>query len=197
MTKKERGKMSKAISVLNGARFEGAVTVTEAGLQGMITLRGDLSSKTLRAAVKSATGAEMPETRKITQGAKGKAAWMSTDELLLVVDYAEADAVTAQLTSDLSAEHHLAVNVSDARAMFRIEGAGAREVLAKGAPVDLSRQVFGVGDLRRSRVGQLAAAFWILQEDTFELVCFRSVGEFVFDWLSLAADKDSLPGYLA
>ena len=90
----------------------------------------------------------------------------------------------------------MAVNVSDARAVFLIEGQGAREVLAKGAPVDLSPEAFGVDDLRRSRIGQLAAAFWMTEDEVFELVCFRSVGAFMFDWLSNAAREGSLPEYL-
>ncbi|MHA1127411.1 MAG: sarcosine oxidase subunit gamma, partial [Alphaproteobacteria bacterium] len=79
---------------------------------------------------------------------------------------------------------------------FLIERQGAREVLAKGAPVDLSPEAFGTGDLRRSRIGQLAAAFWMTGDESFELVCFRSVGAFMFDWLSNAAREGSLPEYL-
>ena len=188
--------MSEAISALNGATFRGAITVTEAGLQGMITLRGDLSGKALRAAVKSATGADIPDVRRITTGNKGRVAWMSPDELLLLVDYAEADAITAALGKALAGEHHMATNVSDARVLFRLNGQGAREVLAKGAPVDLSPQAFGVGDLRRTRIGQLAAAFWMVDAETFEVVCFRSVGGFLFDWLSVAAEEGTLPEFL-
>ncbi len=188
--------MSEAISVLNGATFRGAIEITEAGLQGMITLRGDLASAALAKAVKAATGAEMPDVRRITTGDKGRVAWMSPDELLLLVDYAEADAITAALGEALEGEHHMATNVSDARTMFRLNGQGAPEVLAKGAPVDLSPQAFGVGDLRRSRIGQLAAAFWMVDADTFEVVCFRSVGEFLFDWLCVAAEEGSLPEFL-
>ncbi|MGR3380616.1 MAG: sarcosine oxidase subunit gamma, partial [Roseovarius indicus] len=36
--------MSDAVSALKGASFDGTVTVRDAGLQGMITLRGDLGS---------------------------------------------------------------------------------------------------------------------------------------------------------
>ena len=121
---------------------------------------------------------------------------MSPDELLVLVDYDQAAAVVAKLDDVLADEHHLAVNVSDARAIFTIQGQGAREVLAKGAPIDLSSEAFGVGDLRRSRIGQLAAAFWMTDTETFELACFRSVGAFMFDWLTNAAREGSLPEFL-
>lgn len=188
--------MSNAVSILNGASSEGAIKVTDAGLRGMITLRGDLGSAALKGAVKSATGLVPPKVRQIKSGKKGAVAWMSPDELLLLVDYDKADDAVAKIGAALAGEHHMAVNVSDARAIFTLEGQGAREVLAKGAPVDLSPAAFGVGDLRRSRVGQLAAAFWMTNEETFELVCFRSVGAFMFDWLTNAAQEGSLPEYL-
>ena len=188
--------MSNAVSILNGASSEGAVKITDAGLRGMITLRGDLDSEAIKAAVKSVVGQSPPTIRKIKSGKGGSVAWMSPDELLLLVDYDAADALVARLGELLADEHHLAVNVSDARAVFTIVGQGAREVLAKGAPVDLSQGVFGKGEIRRSRIGQLAAAFWTLDGETFEVVCFRSVGAFMFDWLSNAAREGSLPEYL-
>ena len=188
--------MSNAVSILNGATSKGAVKITEAVLRGMITLRGNLSSPQLKAAVSAAVGLDIPAQRKVNHGPKGGVAWMSPDELLLLVDYDKADAVTAEISTALAGEHHMVVNVSDARAVFLIEGQGAREVLAKGAPVDLSSEAFGAGDLRRSRIGQLAAAFWMIEDEVFELVCFRSVGAFMFDWLSNAAKEGSLPEYL-
>jgi len=86
--------------------------------------------------------------------------------------------------------------VKSARAVFRITGKGAREVLAKGAPVDLSKDAFGPGQIRRTRLGQVACAFWMSGEDQFDLICFGSVSEFVFDWLSTAGKDGSLPNYL-
>ena len=188
--------MSNAVSILNGASSKGAVKVTEAGLRGMITLRGDLDSAAVKDAVKSVVGLGMPSTRTIESGEFGAVAWMSPDELLLMVDYDQAGPMVSKLQELLEGEHFMAVNVSDARATFTLEGQGAREVLAKGAPVDISPDVFGKGEIRRSRIGQIAAAFWTLDGETFEVVCFRSVGAFMFDWLSNAARDGSLPEYL-
>lgn len=188
--------MSNAVSILNGASFEGAVTVTEAGLRGMITLRGDLGSAAMKDAVKSVVGVTLPKQREVKSGEGGSVAWMSPDELLLFVDYDKADVLVARLQAALSDEHHLVVNVSDARATFVLRGVGPREVIAKGAPVDMSRGVFGKREIRRTRIGQIAAAVWTLDGETFEIICFRSVGAFMFDWLSVAAAKGSLPEYM-
>ena len=48
--------MSNVISAAHGASFNGAVRVQDAGVTGMITLRGDLSSTKMAKAVKAAVG---------------------------------------------------------------------------------------------------------------------------------------------
>lgn len=187
--------MSKTVTAIKGAAFKGAITVKDAGLQGMITLRGNLKSEALANAVKTAIGVNMPEIGKINSGTKGAAAWMSSDELFLLTNYTNADAVVAKLDKALATEHMLAVNVSDARAMFHLEGAYIRDVLAKGSPANLSPAHFQIGDIRRTRLGQLPVAFWLSSQTKATVICFRSVGEHVFAWLKTAARKDTLPKF--
>tara|TARA_R110002049_G_scaffold56111_21_gene155085 strand:- start:1386 stop:1955 length:570 start_codon:yes stop_codon:yes gene_type:complete len=187
--------MCSAISALNGASYSGAVDVAETGLRGMITLRGDFASKDFAAAVWQVLGAALPAQRKTVTGKAGRVVWMSPDELLAVVEYGAAPKLAADLRTALAGQHHLAEVVSDARAVFSLTGAGWREVLAKGAPVDLAAQAFGPDDMRRSRLGQVAVAFWMVDDQCCELVCFRSVAAFVFDWLKTAAAPKTLPGY--
>lgn len=177
-----------SVTALNGATSNGMITVSDAGLMGMITLRGDLASAPMAKAVKAATGAAMPAMRQITSGKSGAAAWMSSDELLLMVDYADADAVVAKLSKSLGAAHHLAVNVSDARAVFTLSGDAIRDVLAKGSPADMSADVLPVGEVRRTRIGQLAVAFWFDDAKNAKLVCFRSVGGHIMRWLENASE---------
>lgn len=165
--------------------------------QGMITLRGDLASPAVAEAVKSAVGTAIPAPREIIYAGANAAAWMSPDELLLLVTYDEAAAVASNLDAALAENHHLVVNVSDARELFRITGKGVREVLAKGAPVDLAPGRFEPGMIRRSRIGLLAAAFWMPDRDSFEIICFRSVSSQMEAWLRHSARFGSLPGVFA
>jgi sarcosine oxidase, subunit gamma len=172
---------------------------------GMITLRADLAAPEVADAVRAATGHALPARRRVAGGLGGGAGWMAPDELLLHVPYAEAPERTAALEAALAGHHHLAACVSDARAGFRLTGPSAREVLASGAPVDLHPEAFGPGDLRRTRLGQVAAAFWMpdpqpdaqpVGAEIFELVVFRSVAGFVHEWLRQAAAPGRLPGFL-
>lgn len=188
--------MSNAVSALNHVSASGIAVVEELGLRGMITLRGDLSDKVIAKAVKDVTGVAIPGQREIALNGDKGAAWMSPDELLLMVPYAEAQGAVADLNAALSGVHSLAVNVSDARVVLRVQGAGAREVLAKLAPVDFDADAFGTGQIRRSRLAQVPAAFWMSGEDEFTVVAFRSVAEYVFNLLKTAALSGSEVGYL-
>lgn len=188
--------MSDTVSVMQGVTFEGAVRVRDIGPSGMVTLRGDLADPALARAVKAAVGLALPGPRKIRFGKSGGVAWMSPDELLLFCEHAAADGMVTKLEQALAGVHHLCVNVSDARARFRLEGPGVREVLAKGSPTDLRPRSFPVGEIRRSRLGQVAAAFWLTDEETADILCFRSVGEFTWHWLLNAARPETLPGVL-
>lgn len=188
--------MSEAVSALNGMRAEGPVSVTEAGLQGMITLRGDLSSPAMAAAVRAATGTAVPGQRRIEVAGGQACAWMSPDELLLLVPYGDSGAALTAIGAALAGTHHLAVAVSDARALFRVSGPGAREVIAKLCPVDMARTAFAPGEIRRTRLAQVPAAFWMAADETVFVVCFRSVARYAFDLLRNAAQTGADVGYV-
>lgn len=185
---------TKPVSALGGATSQGFVNVEEVGPVGMITLRGDLASAKLADAVNAAVGVGIPASRRIEMAGDKGAAWMSPDELLLILPYAEVPATVSALDDALAGEHAMAVDVSDARATFRIRGAGAREVMAKLSPADFSPASFGPGELRRTRAAQVAAAVWMSGEAEFSLVCFRSVGRYVFDLLSVSAAEGGQVG---
>jgi sarcosine oxidase subunit gamma len=173
------------VSALNGASVQGFARVEDAGLHGMITLRGDLASAKVKKAVKDATGQDVPALRTINAGDSGAVAWMSPDELLVMVAYDQVDDTLAKIESALAGEHFLAVNVSDARAMFRVSGSGAgvREVVAKLCPVDMTPGEFEPGMFRRTRMAQIPAAIWMPDAESVQIICFRSVAEYTFNLL--------------
>jgi len=156
---------------------------------GMITVRGDFADPKFAQAL----GMDLPMQREITTRDGKTLAWMSPDEMLLMLP---ADAVAATLkriAEALAGLHHLVVDVTDARAVFRISGPHAREVIAKGAPVDMAPGYFEPGTIRRTRLGQVAAAFWMAEDNAIDLICFSSVSDFVAEWLAGAAKPGSFP----
>ncbi|MCR9147114.1 MAG: sarcosine oxidase subunit gamma [Rhodobacteraceae bacterium] len=189
--------MSNTISALPGATYEGAVRVQEMGLCGMISLRGDHGDEKLISAIKDIMGTVMPGQREIVHQDERAAAWMSPDELLLLLPYADVRDALTRLETALAGTHFLAVNVSDARAVFRLHGGSAREVIAKLCPVDMSPGAFGPGQIRRTRMAQIPAAFWMPDEDSVHVVCFRSVAQYAFDLLKQSAHPQAGVGLYA
>ncbi len=214
--------MSDPQSALGGVRYEGFAVIEEIGPLGMVTIRGDLADPALATALGRVLGLDLPAARRIVgaggnlagdgaapagagQGAAGFAlAWMSPDELMAILPYRAVADVVARLRDALGAAHFTVVDVSDARAVFRITGARAREVLAKLAPVDLHPGSFRAGEIRRTRLAQTAAAFWIDPSaaapgggESFMLVSFRSVAAYVFGLLETAARPGGEVGLFA
>ena len=179
--------MPEPVTALDGARYEGLARIGDAGPTGMITLRGDLASDAVRDAVGQALGLGLPDQRQAVMGEDAAALWMAPDELLLICPYSEVTGKIAAIESALAGQHFLAVDVSDARAHMHVAGQGARETLAKLCPVDLSPAAFTPGMVRRTRMAQIAAAFWLDDAGTFHVICFRSVSDYAFNILKTAA----------
>ena len=188
--------MSNPVTAVNNASStSGIATISEIGPLGMITLRGDLSTRAVRKAATGAAGVDYPEMRQCNSDGENGIAWMSLDELLVMCPYADVPAALEKMSKALGSNHALVVNVSDARAVFQVSGPNAREVIAKLAPVDLDQKHFTTGMFRRTRLAQVPAAFWMRDKNTFQIICFRSVGQYVFDLLEVAAQPGSEVGH--
>jgi len=182
--------MSEPVSALNRAAAEAGqvIRIADRGPVGQVTLRGDLKSPKLQAAVTAGTGVGVPLPLMAAFDDEGSGAvWMSPDELLLLTGYSEAGELVAALDKALAGEHHLAVNVSDARAVLSLSGPDVAEVLAKGAPVDLSA--------RRTHLAGIAVGFWRKGDREWEIVCFRSYARHLYDWLVTVSKTGSEVGY--
>lgn len=178
--------MSNLASALQG---KAQADVRDMGLTGMITVRGDLGDVALRDALVGVTGVSWPGQRGIATVGSHALAWMSPDEALVLCDHDRADQIVETISAHVAGSHHLAVNVSDARALFQVTGAW-RDTLARLTPADL--RDFGPGVMCRSRLAQVPAAFWVAPDGSLRVVCFRSVAQYVFDLLANTAEAGRL-----
>lgn len=158
--------------------------------RGMVAIRGDLADAGFAAALKAATGCDVPGVRRSTEAGECRVLWMSTDEVMIFCEWSAAPGVVASFMEKAGDAHVLALDVSDARAVFRVSGEKAWRVLAKGAPVDLER--FGVGEVRRTRIATVAAGIVRTGDDSFEVFCFRSFAAYMWEWLCVGAGAESL-----
>jgi sarcosine oxidase subunit gamma len=150
----------------------------------MVTLRAKHGLPGLAEAIRGATGCDTPAQRRIATNGTRAAAWMSPDEYLLIVARADVAGTLAGLAAALGQGHHLAVDVSDARAVFRVEGPNAADTLSRLCPVDFPS--LAPDELRRTRLAQVACALW-RDDGGFTVVVFRSVARYAFDVMANAA----------
>ena len=159
-------------------------------LRGMVTIRGDLGDAGFVAALQAATGCAVPEVRGSTVSGDTRVLWMSADEVMIFCAWDAAPGVVATFMEKAGDAHVLALDVSDARAVFRVSGEKAWRVLAKGAPVDLERME--PGEVRRTRIATVAAGIVRTDGDAFEIFCFRSFSTYLWNWLCVGAGAESL-----
>ena len=171
--------------------YSGYVKVSEKMTTGMLTVRGEFRSSKFKTSFAKAVGTKLPKDREVIL-AKNNVAWMSPDELLILCDYADVSSLSQNLQMELKDQHHMLVNVSDARALFEISGSGIREVIAKLAPVNIA--MLEIGEIRRTRFSQIAAAFWLTSETSLNVICFSSVADYMFNLLKTSSMPNSKVG---
>ncbi len=77
---------------------------------------------------------------------------------------------------------------SDSRAILRLSGPRARDVLAKGLAVDLHPRVFGPDDAALSVIALIGAHLWRIDDaPTFEIAVFRSYAGSFAEFIAASA----------
>ena len=163
-----------------------AVSIAEIVDRGMVDLRGDPENGQFAAAVEAVLGLSLPR-RPRTSTAAGDLSvlWLSLDQWLVQCPRERSGDLARDLNRALGAVPSLVVDMSDARTILRLKGEGVRELIMKGAPVDLTAPEFATGTVRRLRFGELAAMAHMVGEapDVVDLFVFRSYATFAWEWL--------------
>ena len=156
--------------------------------RGMIDVRGSASDKKFTAAVKKVLGLDLPKTpRTSVSWGDVKALWLSIDQWLILCSRAKVVELAAALKAELADIHSLVVDVSDMRAVLRLEGEGVREVLLKGSSLDLLSKDYGPGTVRRMRYAEIAALLNVVEDDVFDIYVFRSYADYAWEFLLATA----------
>jgi sarcosine oxidase, subunit gamma len=156
-------------------------------LPAMLSLRAKLTDRSLIEDLGRAAGIPLPPPLSITQGSEVWIAWMAPDELLIFCPDARKDSLIGALRAASDGADVLITDVSDMRIGFDLAGGPLREVLARVTPANTSAKALPVGCFRRSKIGQVAAAFWLSAPGQAHVIAFRSVADYVEDVLKTAA----------
>jgi len=122
-------------------------------------------------------GIELPREPNRASANNGvHALWLAPGEWLLVGEGEEIDTTAA--SSDLS----------HGRTVFRIPAGPAREILAKGCPLDLREMTFRPGQCAQSVLSAVTILVHYLDDGAhMDIYVARSYGRFIHDWLKDAA----------
>lgn len=137
-------------------------------------------------AVRAAFGLALPETpRRVATGAV-EAIWAGPGRWLLL---GPGEHAVAAAIGDRAA----ITDLTDARVLLRLSGPRARDVLAKGVPLDLHPRVFAPGDAALTMAALIPVHLWQVDEaPTFDIAVARSLAGSLFDWLRDAAAEYGL-----
>jgi sarcosine oxidase subunit gamma len=177
-------------SALEGARLRprGVHFGERQGL-GKIDLRGDPHDRAFMAAVGRVLDLLLP-TEPCTSAAKGQIAalWLGPDQWLVTCQAHDAPGLIEALRTALADVHAAITDMTDGRAAFRLAGPNARDVLAKGTPLDLHPRAFPAGSSAQSLLAKVSVLIHLLDDDpergpSFDVYVARSFAQYLWTWL--------------
>jgi sarcosine oxidase subunit gamma len=119
-------------------------------------------------------GLSLPEPGKCSVTERFAWAWSAPGQWLASAEGVDRSAFERNLRDALSSLASVS-NQSDGRTVIRISGGRARDVLAKGVPMDLHPSMFRPGDAASTIVAHINVHFWQLDASpTYEFAVFRS-----------------------
>ncbi len=144
-----------------------------------------------RAAASKVLGFDLPTDPRSSASASDVAAyWFSIDQWLIIAPREGLVALEQALAEALGSHRHALTDVSDMRAILRVQGESCRAVLSKCIPIDMYADEIAPGYVRRVTLGEIAAAMICVADDpdVFDLLVFRSYADYAMTWLEEAAD---------
>jgi sarcosine oxidase subunit gamma len=167
---------------------EPGVTIEERvglGLATVATRKGRTAD--LHAAAFSAYGVRLPDSSRVGQGPQvsfigyGPGQWLAVSETL----------ANEALARDLAQKLKGLASISDqsgGRTVLRLSGPRARDVLAKGLPIDLDPRAFPFGSAATSTISLMGVQLWQTDDTrSYDIAIFRSVSESFWRWLTASA----------
>ena len=170
------------------AEGEPGVVISERVGLGLATVacrKGQADS--LKAAIANVYGVELPDSSRAAKGPKvgfigtGPGQWLAMSEGL------GAEALARDLAQRLAGLASIS-DQSGGRTVIRVSGPRARDVLAKGLPIDLDPRAFPLGSAATSVIALMGVQLW-QTEDTrsYDIAMFRSVSQSFWRWLTASS----------
>lgn len=169
------------------------VALAERPFRGILDLRGEPEQAGFATAVESVLGFALPTEMGATAGAaERRALKLGPNEWWIVTPKVE-DALARQLRDSLADLHVGLTEIGDSRTCIHVAGPRARDLIAKGCPLDLHPRSFGAGRCAQSLLAKAGVALHQLDEEpSYDLYVLCSFAEYLWRWLEDAAREYGL-----
>jgi methylglutamate dehydrogenase subunit D len=141
----------------------------------------------LRAAVKASYQVDLPDDSTVAQGPEvsfvgyGPGQWLALSETLA------GEALARDLAHRLKGLASIS-DQSGGRTVLRLSGPRARDVLAKGLPIDVHPSAFRPGSAATSTISLMGVQIWQVDDaPSYDIALFRSVSASFWRWLTASA----------
>ncbi len=167
---------------------DAGVTLGERRFLGKVDLRGEPTKK-FRDAVAGALGVAPPTAANTAAGDGARTVlWLGPDEWLIVTPPGAEDETARALRAALAGHHVAVTDVSEGRTVIALAGPHARDVLAKGCPIDVHPRVFGAGHCAQSTYGKANVLLHQTSDaPAYDIYVERSFADYLWSWLEDAA----------
>ena len=164
---------------------DAAVVISEMPFLGHLNLRGDSADTGFTSSAGAALGLALPtEPNTVASGGEMAALWLGPDEWLVVTPPSAQTQLSESLEAALHDMHCAVTDVTGGQMVITLSGPRARDVLAKGCPLDLHPSVFKPGHCAQTLVAKANVTIHCVDDSpSFELIVRRSFAEYVALWL--------------
>jgi sarcosine oxidase subunit gamma len=162
------------------------VRLQELAFLGHIGLRCDPDDPALTGAIERALDCSLPRTPNTFRAAPAghRALWLGPDEWLVTTPSGQEGTLADALRRAAGDRFATVLELGSGQTVIEVSGPRAREVIAKGCPLDLHPSGFGTGRCAQSRLARsLVTLAQVDDAPTFELIVRRSFADYLWQWL--------------
>ena len=145
--------------------------------------------KDIESSIDNSCGLKLPEIENSTKSSDSSITlWrLQKNQVLAYFTYEGSDA-ESNLSSRLSAPAYY-TDQSDTWAMIRVSGERSRDVLERICPIDLSPELFSVGNVSRTIMEHIGTIIFRDGDDSYVLLTMRSFGRSMLHAIEVSAEN--------
>lgn len=167
---------------------EPGITIAERANLGLATVaRRKGQDKDLKEKVRKTYGVDLPSESTVARGKDVSFIGTGPGEWFVVSETYENEALADDLVQKLAGLASIS-DQSSGRAVIRLKGPCARDVLAKGLAIDLDPSAFPSDAAVTSTISHMGVQLWQADgPETYDIAFFRSVADSFWSWLGASA----------